>query len=171
MKASATTDNQNELFVVVDKSDKIIGYRTRFECHHNKELIHRAAGVVILNNQGQILLQKRSKNKDTHPGLYTISASGHVNKGETYMQAAKRELKEELGVTITSPLRRKIKFLMKLESESEIDCLFLTKHEGPFFPNKEEIDELKFVTPDRIKQMLSLLTPFAVTNFKQLGIL
>lgn len=164
-------DKQDELFVVVNRQDKVIGYRTRFECHHNKQLIHRAAGVVIFNNQGQILLQKRGQNKDTDPGLYTISASGHVGKGETYLQAAKRELMEELGVTVTSPLRRKIKFLMRLESETEMDCLFLTKHEGPFFPNKEEVDEAKFVTPAQIKQMLSLLTPYAITNFKQLGIL
>lgn len=97
-------DKQDELFVVVDKKDRIIGYRTRYECHHNKNLIHRAIGVVVFNKKGQILMQKRSRFKDLNPGLFTISASGHVTKGQTYYRAAQRELEEELGIKI--PLTR-----------------------------------------------------------------
>src|SRR3989344_7169383 len=107
-KESELKDNQNELFIVVDKKDRIIGYRTRYDCHHDKRLIHRAAGIVIFNKQGQILLQKRSKFKDLNPGMYTISASGHVSKGDTYKKAALRELQEELGIQI--PLKRVKKF-------------------------------------------------------------
>lgn len=162
-------DKQDELFVVVDKNDKIIGYRTRFDCHHNKQLIHRTVGVVIFNDQGQPLLQKRSKNKDLYPGLYTISASGHVNKGETYLQAAKRELMEELGITAT--LKKRAKSLVELEQETEMGCLFSTTYNGPFYPEKDDIDEVKFVSPAELTRMQSQLTPFAITNFKQLGLL
>ena len=162
-------DNQDELFVVVDESDKIIGYRTRYDCHHNKELIHRTIGVVVFNDQGQPLLQKRSKNKDLYPGLYTISASGHVNKGETYLQTAKRELLEELG--ITAALTKRAKSLVKLEQETEMGCLFSAKHNGPFYPEKDDIDEVRFVPPSELKQMQSQLTPFAITNLKRLGLL
>lgn len=160
---------QDELFVVVNRKDEIIGYRTRYECHHNKQLIHRAIGVVVFNDRGQVLLQKRSKNKDLYPGLYTTSASGHVSKGETYLQAAKRELREELG--ITAPLKKEVKFLMKLEQETEIDYLFSAKHNGPFYPEKDDIDEVKFVTSAELSQMQPQFTPFAITNFKQLGLL
>ncbi|OGE77553.1 hypothetical protein A3J19_04070, partial [Candidatus Daviesbacteria bacterium RIFCSPLOWO2_02_FULL_41_8] len=137
-------DNQDELFVVVDKSDKIIGYRTRYDCHHNKQLIHRTIGVVIFNDKEEILLQKRSKNKDTNPSLYTLAVAGHVDKGETYKQTAQRELLEELG--ISSPLFKKKKFIVKTDIETEMNCIFTATYNGPFSPNKQETDGVKFVT-------------------------
>ncbi|MBU1000639.1 NUDIX domain-containing protein [Patescibacteria group bacterium] len=160
---------KDELFAVVNQRDRIVGYHTRFDCHHNKELIHRLIGVVIFNDKGKVLLQKRGKKKDLYPGLYTVSASGHVGKGETYLQAAKRELLEELG--ITSHLKKEAKFLTKLEQETEMVCLFSAKYNGPFYPNKKELDEIEFVAPVQLKQMQSQLTPFAITDFKQLGLL
>ena len=162
-------DDQQELFIVVDKNDKIVDYKTRYECHHNKQLIHRAIGIVVLNNKGQVLLQKRSKNKDTYPGFYTISTSGHVDKGETYKQTAQRELFEELG--IHSPLTRKARFLIEMEVETEMDCLFTTSHNGPFFHNKQEIDAVKFVTINELQKMQSKLTPFAIASLKKLSLL
>lgn len=162
-------DKQDELFVVVDKNDKIIDYRTRYDCHHNKQLIHRAIGIIIYNDQDQILLQKRSRNKDLNPGLYTISTSGHVDKGETYLQTATRELLEELGVKI--PITRKKRFLAELEQETEMHCLFTGKYDGPFYPNKEEVDEVKFVSQNQLKKMLSQLTPSAKLSLKQISIL
>src|SRR5437868_4093740 len=90
-------DDPKELFIVVDKDDNIINYRTRYECHHDKSLVHRAVGIIIFNDQNQILLQKRSMLKDTNPGKYTVSVSGHLTKGQTYEEAAMREMEEELG--------------------------------------------------------------------------
>lgn len=162
-------DNQEELFVVVNKSDKIIGYSSRYECHHNKNLIHRAVGVIIYNDKGQILLQKRSKNKDLMPGYYTVSASGHVDKGETYKQAALRELNEELG--IQTKLTKKRKFLLDMEEETEMDCIFTAHYNGPFYPNKHEVDEIKLIDPLSLKQLLDQLTPFAKASFKHLNLI
>lgn len=162
-------DDQNELFIVVDKNDKVLGYRTRYDCHHNKQLIHRAVGIVVYNNKGQILVQKRSKNKDLHPNFYTISASGHVSKGQSYKQAALRELKEELG--IKSTLKQEKKFLAEMPQETEIDCLFTTIYEGPFYPNGEEIDEVRFVDRRWLKKMRSKLTPGGILSLQKLGLL
>ncbi len=72
------TDNQNEIFDVVDEEDKVIGRATRGEVHQNKRLIHRSVGVVIFNSRGEIFLQQRSKTKDTDPLKWTISCTGHV---------------------------------------------------------------------------------------------
>ena len=162
-------NDQEEIFIVVDKQDRIIGYRTRHECHHDNSLIHRAVGVVIFNKKGQILVQKRSKNKDLYPNLYTISTSGHVDKGETYHQAAKRELQEELGINI--PIKRKKKFLLEIEVETEMDCLFIGEYEGPFYPSKDEVDEVKFVGKNELKKMKSKFTPFAMLSLKQLSLI
>src|SRR3989344_6886437 len=93
-----TTDDQSEIFVVVDQNDKIIGYKTRKDCHSNKSLTHRGTGIVIFNDKGEILIQKRSTTKDTDPGYLSTSASGHLQKGETYKDAAEREMFEEIGI-------------------------------------------------------------------------
>ena len=96
-------DDQTELFYLVDKNDKVLGFTARKQAHKDRSKIHRSVDVVATNSSKQILLQKRSKHKDTFPGFWTISASGHVTYGQTYEQAAKREIEEELG--IHPPLR------------------------------------------------------------------
>lgn len=162
-------DDQNELFVVVDKNDKIIEYRTRFDCHHDKSLIHRAVGIVIFNDNGEILLQKRSQTKDLNPGMYTLSAAGHVSRGETYEQTAQRELTEELG--IQSVLKKQANYLAETMQETEMNCLFTARYNGPFYPNRDEVDEIKFVKTTQLQEYSSLLTPFAILSLKQLSLL
>ena len=104
-------DNQKELFIVVDKDDNVIEYRTRYDCHHDKSTFHRAIGVIIYNDENKIILQKRSMLKDLNPGKYTLSVSGHVTKGESYKEAAIREMQEEIG--IQTSIKYVTKFLCK----------------------------------------------------------
>lgn len=162
-------DNPKELFIVVNKQDIVIGYRTRYECHHDKNLIHRAIGVVVFNSKGQILLQKRSMFKDLNPGLYTLSASGHVTKGQTYYQAAQTELQEELGIKI--PLKREKKYLAKSHQETEMDYLFSGKYDGPFYPAEDEIEKVEFISIKNLSKMTPNLTPFAILSLKELNLL
>jgi len=84
---------------IVDENDKIIGEDTR-ESVHKKGLLHREVHVWIYNNKGEVLLQKRSLNKDTFPGLWDASVGGHVEMGDSYKQSAIKEAKEEIGIII-----------------------------------------------------------------------
>ena len=61
---------------------------------------HRAAHVWIVTPDDKLLLQRRSHRKENHPGLWDVSAAGHVSAGETVIDAAVREVAEELGVNI-----------------------------------------------------------------------
>ncbi len=92
-----TTDPQHELFDVIDEQDHVIGQTTRFQAHHNPALLHRSIGILVFRGN-EVFLQKRSTTKDTLPGLWTCSVTGHVDSGEDWLQAAKRELTEEIGV-------------------------------------------------------------------------
>lgn len=68
---------------------------------HAKKLPHRTSHVWLLRKKDgvlQILLQKRSDDKDAYPGCYDISSAGHIPAGQDYIPSALRELKEELGV-------------------------------------------------------------------------
>ncbi len=169
IKKMKTTDNQQEMFIVVDENDMVLGYKTRYECHHDKTLIHRSAGLVIFNDRGEILLQKRSLTKDTYPGFYTLSASGHVNKGETPAEAITREAIEEIGAHIQPEF--KMKFLYEDPRETEIDYLFTTQHDGPFLPNPLEVEEVAFFSLEEVKQMKDVLTPGALFSLEKLSLL
>lgn len=145
-----TTDDQNELFIVVDETDRIIGYKTRFACHHNKSLIHRAANLVIFDNKGRTLLQQRSATKDIRPGYWANAVGGHVTKGESYKQAIQRELGEELGITV--PVRFYKKFLYPHAQETEIESVFTAVSNGPFYPNTTEVSAIQFMSKDELQK-------------------
>ena len=153
------TDNQDEVFDVVDENDNVIGRATRGEVHKNKDLIHRSVGVVVFDKRGRVFLQQRSATKDTDPLKWTISASGHVNrkikdqkskiknknqKAKIYEEAAHRELVEELGMDL--PLKIVCKFLCRELKETEIQMLFKAYSDGPFKLHRDEIEQGKFFT-------------------------
>lgn len=161
-------DNQDELFVIVDEKDKIIGYRSRYNCHHNPSLIHRSANVVLCNRKGQILLQKRSMQKDTYPGKYTISTSGHVGKGESYLQAAQRELKEELGVSVPNLTLTEV-FISYMPNETEMVALLKGSHEGPFVFPEDEVEKVEFVSSSLLYSYRDKLTPNGYQSLYRLG--
>ncbi|MBI3576520.1 NUDIX domain-containing protein [Candidatus Gottesmanbacteria bacterium] len=167
------TDDLNELFIVVDKKDNIIGFRTRYECHHNKSLIHRAVGVVVFDNKGRILLQKRSLTKDLQPGYWGISAAGHVSKGETYEQAVKRELMEELGVDVLVEHVNTRSF--EDERESEMHALYRVLYEGPFRTSPEEIDHVEFFGKEELAEKIKSghvkLSAWAIATLQHISFL
>lgn len=162
-------DDQKELFIVVDENDDIIEYRTRYDCHHDSSLIHRSIGVIIYNGKKEILLQKRSKYKDLNPGKYTISVSGHVTKGQSYEEAAIREMEEELGIKI--PIIFVQKFVVKNNQESEMCVTFSGKYNGPFSYAYDEIDSVQFFPKEKIRIMSNKFTPIAWETLRQMHII
>ena len=139
-----STDDQTEIFDIVDVHDEVIGQATRRECHSNPGLIHRAVFILIYNSKNQILWQKRSDTKDTSPGEWVTSVSGHVNSGEDYKQTALREVREELGLDVHVDFLGK--FLFHFPHETEYSAIFRAHSDGPFHMNREEISEIRFMT-------------------------
>ena len=82
---------------LVDENDRVVGVATIDSCLR-EGLLHRAVAVLVKRGNGAVVLQQRSRNDAWHPGLWTISCTGHVRRGESYEQAAIRELDEELGL-------------------------------------------------------------------------
>ena len=141
-----------EYFDIVDENDHIIGKAPREECHSNPNLIHRAVYILVFNSKGQLLLQKRSQHKDLDASKWTASASGHVDLGETYENAAARELEEELGI------KEKIEFMFALDIYSKQQKMkakvYKLRSNGPFKINPKEIEEIKFFSLDELKQII-----------------
>lgn len=98
------TNDQDEIYDVVDKMDQVIGQATRREIHQ-RNLLHRSIHILVFNSRNEVFLQKRSMTKNENPGLWDTSSAGHVDSGETYDDCAHRELWEELGIkAILKPL-------------------------------------------------------------------
>jgi len=144
-----TTDPRNELFDLVDDQDRVIGTVKRREANRNPKLIHRAVAILVYNPKGQLFLQKRSRTKDTYPGHWTVSASGHVPSGKTYRQAAAKELSEELGIKKVPPLKLLGKKLIRYPNETEFETFFKAVYAGQVSLNKEEIEEGRWFTLNR----------------------
>lgn len=91
-----------EILDVVDDNGIPTGKTVERKQAHREGIQHRTAHLWIARKKGgqvELLLQKRSKDKDSFPGCYDISSAGHIPAGMDYIPSALRELKEELGVT------------------------------------------------------------------------
>ena len=133
-----------EAFPVVDHSDRFLHSAPRAKVHGDN-LRHRAVHILIFNKQGELYLQKRSRWKDRHPGLWDSSAAGHVTAGEEYDQAAQRELQEELG--IDAPLERVVKLPASERTGQEFIWLYCARYDGELFPNRSEIEFGRYFQP------------------------
>ncbi|MEY2481064.1 MAG: rRNA (adenine1518-N6/adenine1519-N6)-dimethyltransferase [Verrucomicrobiota bacterium] len=138
---------ETERFQVVDKDDHALGCASRVKVHGDN-LRHRAVHILIFNRDGEIYLQKRSRWKDRHAGQWDSSAAGHVNAGEQYDDAARRELLEELGVS--AALERVLKLPASDRTGQEFIWLYRTCHDGPFQPARSEIETGEFFPPEII---------------------
>jgi 16S rRNA (adenine1518-N6/adenine1519-N6)-dimethyltransferase len=126
-----------ERFPVVDKNDRILRDASRSEMHANN-LRHRAVHILIFNPAGEVYLQQRSRWKDRHPLRWDSSAAGHVVAAESYDETARRELEEELGISI--PLKKISKLPASECTDQEFVWLYRGEVAGNLSPNRTEIE-------------------------------
>jgi isopentenyl-diphosphate delta-isomerase type 1 len=140
-----------EIFDVVDEADCVIGQASRREVHASGQH-HRAVHILVHDAAGRVFLQRRSFAKETSPGCWDSSCSGHVDTGEDYQTAARRELGEELGWHNASlPLRPLLKLPTSTMTGHEfIQVYLLGPVAGPFTLQAEEIIEGAWFTPEEI---------------------
>jgi isopentenyl-diphosphate delta-isomerase type 1 len=152
----ASLSSPDELFDVVDLDDRVVGQAPRREVHA-RQLFHRAIHVLVHDAAGHLFLQRRSPAKDTFPGCWDSSCSGHVDAGENYPDAARRELGEELGWHDPSlPLRPLLKLGASPATGHEFIQIFLMGPvSGPFQLNPDEITEGRWIVPEDLDRLLA----------------
>lgn len=129
-------DNAAEIFPVVDESGTVIGRATRAECHGGSMLLHPVVHLHLFNSHGELYLQRRPEWKDIQPGRWDTAVGGHVDFGESVIEALRREVREELGITCFEPelLRR---YVFTSERERELVHIFRTCYDGEVRPSAE----------------------------------
>ena len=164
-------DDHEELLEVVNHKGEIVSILPRNLIHGNPSLTHRVIHVLVFNTEGYLLLQKRSMSKDVAPGRWDTSVGGHINPGEDPLSAARREMGEELGISVGEP-----NFLYTYKHtnsyETELVYTFSCIYEGEIIFNPAEIDEIKFWSLDEIsghmdKKILSDNFEHEILNYLQ----
>jgi isopentenyl-diphosphate delta-isomerase len=139
----------HEYFDVVNERDEPVSRALRQEVHA-RGLLHRAVHVLVFDQHGRVFLQKRSMLKDTSPGLWDSSCSGHLDAGEEYDAAAIRELAEELGLVAHAPPTRWFRLEACKETGLEFCWVYHLHSGGPFVLNPEEIEGGEWLCPEEI---------------------
>lgn len=141
-----------EIFEIVNPSGEVLGTAPRVVAHGSPLLMHRVVHVIVIDEAGRILLQKRAMTKDVAPGRWDTSVGGHVDLGEAVIEAALREMHEELGFECDPAFL--YSYTHSNAFETELVNTFSCVYSGLMTFNPEEIDEIRFWGLDEIKAEL-----------------
>ncbi|WP_290696504.1 NUDIX domain-containing protein [Lacinutrix sp.] len=152
-----------EYIDILTKTGEPTGQSATKSIIHSKGYYHNTAHIWFYTTKGEILLQQRAASKVIFPLLWDVSVAGHIDAGETIKSGAIREIKEEIGLTISENGLVKIgsfdsfktypngiidnEFRHSFIAELKVDINALT-------PQKEEVEALKLVSFTEFIQLL-----------------
>ena len=148
-----------EYVILVDENDNPIGKEEKVKCHLPNGKLHRAFTALIFNNEGKLLLTKRSEGKMLWPNDWDGTVASHPRESETYASSAERRMPEEIGISCKMNYVNKFEYHVPYKdvgSENEI-CGTLIGTIDSFDESsmiKDEISEIKWISADELKNEL-----------------
>lgn len=126
---------------------------------HEDGNFHRTAHVWIMNDKKELLLQKRSATKKSHPNFWDISGAGHIRAGETVIEGAIRELKEELGVEVKEEDLQYIATIKSTKNPKNMEFQYVyllncNKEIEEYIFEDNEVSEVKYVFYKDLEKMV-----------------
>ena len=115
-----------EYLDLLDSEGNRVDKRASRDEVHKKGLWHRAVHVWIINSKKELLVQRRSANKDVYPNKLYVSVAGHPVSGEDVIDGVKREIHEEIGVDVDED---KLDYLFTFSQE-------VVENDGRFLDNQ-----------------------------------
>jgi len=140
--------NPPELVVLVDENNTVLWTMPKSEVHGVTTPLHRAFSVFIFNHEKKLLLQQRSHVKKTWPLAWSNSCCGHPGLHEPNIDAAKRRIRDELGMTVSwieeaSPYR--YQFSKDGVMENEICPIHIGYTENTPVINQDEVEAIEWI--------------------------
>lgn len=144
---------EEELLILVDEDDYPLGLMEKMEAH-KKGKLHRAFSIFVFNTNMKLLLQQRADTKYHSAGLWSNTCCSHPRHGEKTIDAAKRRLKEEMG--LQCDLIFVFSFVYKAELnngliEHEYDHVFVGISNEEPITNPNEVKAWKYITLTELK--------------------
>ena len=155
-----------EMVDIVDENDNVTRAATWQEMM-DRSLLHRSANIIVFNSKGEIYVHQRAKHLRLYPELHDVKFGGSVRAGESYEEAAKRELFEESGI------KNELEFLFDLKFRSSKNNVnrkvYKCTFDGKLTLQKAEVAGGKFMKIDEIKKIQEegKLSPSAANVFEE----
>ena len=158
-----------EEVILVDLDDRELGRCEKLKAHE-QSLLHRAFSVFLFRGNA-VLLQKRARIKYHCGGLWTNTCCSHPHMGESVLEAARRRLREELGINCPE-LQEVSSFVYRYPfsnglTEYEFDHILVGEYDGTWSQNPDEVDDVRWVDLDELKsdliQNAEQYTPWFIT--------
>lgn len=144
-----------ELLDIVDENNELTGEVEERTIAHRDGLWHRHVSCFIMNLKGEILLQKRSSDRDRNPNMWA-KTGGHIASLETVKEALLREINEELGI---NPEEKNLEFTSVYKNNDTKKrgfcyeyIVIVDKTIDEYRIQKEELSEVKYFTIEEIEQ-------------------
>jgi isopentenyl-diphosphate delta-isomerase len=147
----------SEELILVDENDIEVGHLHKDKCHDDGGLLHRAFSLFIFNEQGEVLIQRRSAQKRLWPLYWANTCCSHPRHGEEMDEAVRRRLYQELGMRTDPVFLYKFIYHAHYEdqgAEHEFCWVYIGKSSDPVRANPNEISEWKYVAPSQLGEEL-----------------
>ncbi len=142
---------------VFDKNLRHLGVRSKSFCHskRNKKLFFKLSWVWIINENNEILVQRRAKNKKFGSLQWDMSAAGHVQASETPEECIARETFEEIGIQRN---KKDFEFMGLWENLKDFNFAYVyllkTPKSTKFTLNKKEVFEVEWLSFDKFVKLI-----------------
>jgi len=148
-----------EKLVLVNEKDEVIGFEEKIKCHKGKGILHRAFTIFLFDNKGQVLIQKRGDSKMLWPLCWEATCSSHPKENESYKNAGKRRLKEELKIDTSLKIADKFiyhSYYKDIGAEYEFCVALVGKYDKENIDfNTDEIKDVKWIKINELKEELN----------------
>ena len=168
---SSQLEMMKEMCMAVDENDRVIDSVSKIDCHRGRGIRHRAFSVLIFDSEDRLLMQQRSSEKITFPGIWANSCCSHPldienengDPVEGVIHASKRKMLQELGIPLEVSSNWEFNHIGRFEYscrwdddwiEHEIDHVLIVRASPSLSINRNEIKDTKWLNHQEIIQML-----------------
>ena len=149
--AGSDSTSEAESLILVDEADREVGHMSKALCHEGQGVLHRAFSLLIFNDRGELLLQRRSAAKRLWPHYWSNSCCSHPRRAESMEVAIHRRLHEELGLACPLHFLFKFRYQAQFDSvgaEHELCSVFIGRSSGRVQVDRNEISGWRWVSPE-----------------------